>query len=203
MHSRTLPFKNNACNNLKLGDIRIVKIIYKWFDYFTQLIPPEILTIIRGGTLIAWLGFTIYLVTIYWQAGSQAGLKRSKNTPLVQIKEKITRKRNLRQAPHIILPDLEDLSLESPDRNPEEGSDNGIFPPTEKNLETKAEVKAPLNTQNTPLHGADDSYINEPSEVLRNSQQSTSQEPPPYLPAPHDTSVKNDDDTDILSLPLQ
>ena len=150
-----------------------MSVLYKWFDHVTLLLPPGVTMLIRWGAIALWFGFAVYLAINFWDSGYQSALRRGKTTPLVQIKEEVARKRNVQQAPHIVIPDLEDLTPVGV-----KSEDDGIFMPNPLNdnlLEnasdtTQATVKPLATSPSNVTARANPSqpqsvYLSEPNQI--------------------------------------
>ena len=94
-----------------------MNVLFKWIDQITFILPPAALTGVRVGALLLWLGLAFVMGMSAWEEGEEDAyqtLDRRQN--LEQIEEQLARERNLRRAPHVTLPELEDLPREY-DRN--------------------------------------------------------------------------------------
>ena len=94
---------------LPAGDIKRVNALYKLFDRFTEMVPPQILQFIRLGALLIWLIIATIVAYMAWQSGAQSAPQMGQELSLATIREKVEREENLRRTGNVILPDLNDL----------------------------------------------------------------------------------------------
>ena len=83
--------------------------LYKLFDRFTEMVPPQILQFIRLGALLLWLVIATIVAYVAWQSGAQSAPQMGQELSLATIREKVEREENLRRTGNVILPDLNDL----------------------------------------------------------------------------------------------
>ncbi|MCB1326039.1 MAG: hypothetical protein H7A21_17700 [Spirochaetales bacterium] len=145
--------------------------LYKLFDRFTEMVPPQILQFIRLGALLIWLIIATIVAYMAWQSGAQSAPQMGQELSLATIREKVEREENLRRTGNVILPDLNDLVPErrrersgafDPESPPRIGLDNpGLAGEDIEMLEPESPPRS-RGTDELPPYVGDDARLSPP-----------------------------------------
>ena len=89
-----------------------MELFYKYFDKFTNMIPSNVLQMIRLGALLAWLIGATLVTYVSWTVGEESAPELGQKLFLSNIKEDIAREQNIHSVGDVVLPDLNDLIRE-------------------------------------------------------------------------------------------
>ena len=162
--------------------------VFKWIDQITLILPPTLVTGVRVGALALWLVLALFIGMAHWQKGEESAYQSEDRKQTMEgIEEQLNRERNLRKAPHVLLPELGDLPREYEHTNSRgherrrylerentflEGPSSATLLRADSPSGRESNSKAYMNDENLPL------YIGEGSPAPAYAAQQSS-----YLPA--------------------
>lgn len=83
--------------------------LYKIFDRFSEMIPPQLLPVIRLGAILVWILFAVVVAILAWQQGSESAPQMGQELSLAEIKARQQREANLKKPQNVRVPDLNEL----------------------------------------------------------------------------------------------
>lgn len=83
--------------------------LYKLFDRFTEMIPPQLLPVIRLAAMLVWVLLAGIVAILAWRQGSESAPQMGQELSLAEIKARQQREANLRKPPAVRVPDLNEL----------------------------------------------------------------------------------------------
>ena len=117
--------------------------VYQLFDKFTNMIPANVIQVIRLGAILAWLILATVATVLSWQSGVEATPELGQALSLSNIKEEIARKNNLKKTGDIVLPDLNDLIRQ------QHGEKNQDFP-----VQSRPEKSELIDSDSSPIESS-------------------------------------------------
>jgi hypothetical protein len=83
--------------------------LYKIFDRFTEMIPPQLLPILRMAAVLGWAVMAVVVVAMAWQRGGESAPQVGQELSLAEIKARQQREANLKKPQNVRVPDLNEL----------------------------------------------------------------------------------------------
>ncbi len=83
--------------------------LYKLFDRFTEMIPPQLLPVIRLAAILVWVLMAGIVAILAWRQGSESAPQMGQELSLAEIKARQQREANLKKPPAVRVPDLNEL----------------------------------------------------------------------------------------------
>ncbi|MEQ9363315.1 MAG: hypothetical protein RIF32_03675, partial [Leptospirales bacterium] len=88
--------------------------LYKIFDRFSEMIPPQLLPVIRLGAILVWVVLAGIVAILAWGQGSESAPQMGQELSLAEIKARQQREANLQKPQNVRIPDLNELIPERP-----------------------------------------------------------------------------------------
>lgn len=157
--------------------------ILKLFDRLTSKIPPNLLRLIRLGSILVWLIAATVVIVLSWRRGTDSAPQVGQDLSRAEIMDRVMREQNLsREQNPITTPDMSDMTTESNEvilpfegrRRPGPGlaGESG-------NLEEKDNMLEQKDPSGLPFLGEENSF-----RYPQSQQPAVIPERPPENPAP-------------------
>lgn len=130
--------------------------LYKLFDRFSEMIPPQLLPVIRLAAILVWVVLAGIVAVLAWGQGSESAPQMGQELSLAEIKARQQREANLKKPQSVRIPDLNELipersrepiQYESPTLDARRQDSNAN---TNRMLESDGELIEPRNPVSDP-----------------------------------------------------
>ncbi|MCR9144096.1 MAG: hypothetical protein NXI24_17745 [bacterium] len=88
--------------------------LYKLFDRFSEMIPAQLLPVIRLAAILVWVLLAGIVAILAWGQGSESAPQMGQELSLAEIKARQQREANLQKPQNVRIPDLNELIPERP-----------------------------------------------------------------------------------------
>ncbi len=91
--------------------------LYKMFDRITEMIPGQLLPVIRFGAIGLWAIMAIVVVIISWSQGTESAPQIGQELSIAEMKERQKREENLKDRGEVSIPGLDEILPERSERS--------------------------------------------------------------------------------------